>query len=88
MCLFDLRPLGVHPAPGAAPDEHRGHAGSQGRQHVVVEPVADIGDGLGRFTGRLGDFGEEFWVGLGHTPAGGAGDQVGRQVEPREGGLG
>ena len=57
-------------------------------KHVVVQPVADIGDGFGRLVGGLDHLGEEPRVRLGHAPAARAGDQVRRHVQTRQGRFG
>ena len=42
--LGSLRPGRMDVAPRPTADEHADHAGRLGREHVVVEPVADVGD--------------------------------------------
>ena len=64
MCRIRVRPLGVHPAPGATAQQNRPHAGGARRQHVVVQPVADISNEFRGFTGGLDDTLEEDRIGF------------------------
>ena len=58
---------------GPRPEEDGEHAGGVGGDDVVVDAVADVGDGGGGEAADVGDLGEEAGVGLFEAPGGGGG---------------
>lgn len=79
-----LGTAGVDDAPGPAPKEHGHHPGGGGRDHVVVEAVAHVGDPLGRHAGLLDDAFEEARRGLLDAPVPGGGGDIDGEAQRGE----
>ena len=64
----DLRPGRVDHSPRPASHEDTNHPQVERRQHIVIEPVADLCDLTGRNTRFDNNAPEEFGVGFFDTP--------------------